>query len=262
MMSNHTFAICAYKESPFLGECIESVLSQDNADSEVYISTSTPNDYICGLAKKYGLDVYVNTGEHGIGPDWNYAYSRAKGNYITIAHQDDVYLPGYAKAAIDSLSSRSDSLIFFSNYGEIRNGQPVDENRNLKIKRQLLKRLDGKNVDNIRARRHALSFGNPICCPAVTFNKTNCPNPPFLTDMKSNIDWGTWERLSLLEGGFCYDPDILMRHRIHEESTTSSLIGDNTRYNEDFEMLERFWPTPIAKLINHFYKQSENSNAL
>lgn len=261
-MSNHTFAICAYKESPFLGECIESVLSQDNVESEVYISTSTPNEYISRLAGKYGLDVYVNTGKRGIGPDWNYAYSRASNDYVTIAHQDDVYLPGYAKSAVESLSSRDDSLIFFSNYGEIRNGQPVDENRNLKIKRQLLKGLDGKNVDDIRVRRRALSFGDPICCPAVTFNKVNCPNPPFLTDMKCDLDWGTWERLSLLKGGFFYNSDILMRHRIHEESTTSSLIVDNTRYNEDLEMLKRFWPAPIAKLINYFYKQSENSNAL
>ncbi|MGN0055521.1 MAG: glycosyltransferase [Atopobiaceae bacterium] len=262
-MSIHTFAICAYKESPYLSECVESVLNQEYSQSEVYISTSTPNSSIDAVAKKYQLPVYINEGTHGIGPDWNFAYSKASSDFITIAHQDDIYLPGYAKAAVDQLSSRNDSLIFFSNYGEIRNGRAVDDNRNLKIKRSLLSGLaNSKNANSIRIRRRALSFGNPICCPAVTFNRANCPNPPFLTDMKSNIDWGTWEKLSSLQGSFCYDENILMRHRIHEESTTSSLIGDNTRYYEDLEMLERFWPRPIAKIINHFYKQGENSNSI
>ena len=42
---NHTFAICAYKESPFLEECIQSLLGQ-TIPSTIIIVTSTDNAYI------------------------------------------------------------------------------------------------------------------------------------------------------------------------------------------------------------------------
>ena len=44
MKSNkHTFAVCAYKESPYLEECIQSVQNQ-TVQSKVIMTTSTPNE--------------------------------------------------------------------------------------------------------------------------------------------------------------------------------------------------------------------------
>ena len=50
----HTFVVCAYKESQYLEECIQSVLNQ-NVKSKVIISTGTPNSYIKEIAEKYKL---------------------------------------------------------------------------------------------------------------------------------------------------------------------------------------------------------------
>ena len=55
----HTFAICAYKESSYLEDCIKSVLKQ-KVKSNILIATSTPNEHIKGLAEKYGLPLYIN----------------------------------------------------------------------------------------------------------------------------------------------------------------------------------------------------------
>ncbi|MBF0893897.1 MAG: glycosyltransferase family 2 protein, partial [Atopobium sp.] len=62
------------------------------------------------------------------------------------------------------------------------------------------------------------------------------------------------------EGDFLYDTRVLMLHRIHEDSETSHLIHDNRREQEDLEMLKKFWPTPVAKLINMAYKSGQKSN--
>ena len=51
----HTFVVLAYKESKYLEESVKSVLNQ-KYKSKVVIATSTPNDYIKKLAKKYKLD--------------------------------------------------------------------------------------------------------------------------------------------------------------------------------------------------------------
>ena len=50
-LNNHTFAICAYKESQYLEECIQS-LKKQTVKSNIIMCTSTPNDYIKDLAKK------------------------------------------------------------------------------------------------------------------------------------------------------------------------------------------------------------------
>lgn len=36
-------------------------------------------------------------------------------------------------------------------------------------------------------------------------------------------------------------PEILMFHRIHEQSETTNMIEDQTRTREDLEMYELFW---------------------
>ena len=42
---DHTFVICAYKESKYLEELIKSLKAQ-TVKSNVIMSTSTPNEYI------------------------------------------------------------------------------------------------------------------------------------------------------------------------------------------------------------------------
>ena len=57
----HTFVICAYKESEYLEECILSLKNQ-TIESTIIMETSTPNDYIVDLAKKYEIPLYTNPG--------------------------------------------------------------------------------------------------------------------------------------------------------------------------------------------------------
>lgn len=259
----HSFAICAYGQSPYLRECIESVKEQNFVGSDVYIATSTPSTWLEHIAEEYGLPIYVNTGETGIGQDWNYAYSRAKSKYVTITHQDDVYCPEYANTAVSMLESANTPIMFFCDYGEIRNGEYVSKSANLSIKRVLLRKLrNGRNAESIKKRRSVLSLGCSISCPSVTLSKENCPPAPYQTKMKCSLDWDTWEHLSRLEGSFLYASDVLMYHRIHEESATTKLISNNTRSAEDREMYERFWPRPIAHILARLYSLSLSSNSV
>ena len=50
----HTFVICAYKESEFLEECVES-LKKQTIKSNIIMVTSTPNEHIKKIANKYGI---------------------------------------------------------------------------------------------------------------------------------------------------------------------------------------------------------------
>ena len=178
-MEEHTFAICAYGESPYLEECIKSVKNQ-SVKSKVILSTSTPCDYIQRLCKKYSIPYFINYGESGITQDWNFAYSKAETPIVTIAHQDDIYFRKYSEYVIKSYKGAKVPLIFFSDYYELRNEKIVKNTLLLNIKRLMLFPLRATFLQsNIFVRRRILALGSPICCPSVAFFKHHLP-PPFL----------------------------------------------------------------------------------
>lgn len=256
----HSFVICAYKESPYLEECIKSVLSQ-SVKSAVYIATSTDNDYIRRLASKYGLEVKVANHESDIARDWNFALESADTEYVTIAHQDDIYEKSYTSNVLKELEKDDSSLICCTDYYEIRNDEKIKKNGNLMIKRILSAPLCFSLLRKTSfGKRFPISLGNGICCPSVTYAKERLELPIFEEGMLSNLDWQTWERLSRQKGAFCYCHKLLMGHRIHEGSTTTEIIEDNSRGHEDYEMFRKFWPVPIAKIICKLYSNSEKSN--
>ncbi len=262
MNKNHTYAICAYKESEYLEECISS-LKQQTHESKILMVTSTPNALIKGMAEKYNIPLYINEGEGGITQDWNFALRHVHTRYATIAHQDDVYEPEYTKKILERMDQAKNPLIAFSDYYELRNGKKVYDTTILKIKRIMLLPMRIKAFAGSRfIRRRVLSLGDPICCPAVTFCMDNLEQPIFQHGFRSCEDWEAWEKLSKLKGAFLYISEPLMCHRIHEESATTAIIGDNARVDENFIMYCKFWPKWIAKIINHFYTKSEDSNTL
>ena len=257
----HTFVILAYKESPFLEDCIKSILNQ-TLKSQVVITTTTPNQHIKSLAKKYGLSIVKGT-HTNIGGDFDFAIHSANTPLVTVAHQDDIYEPGYSLSIINAYHEYPNSSIIFTNYYEIRGRHKKYTNANLKIKHILLVPIRIKNsLESKFFKRQILRFGCSICCPAVTFVTTNCPRNIFKSNYQCNVDWHAWEVLSKTKGAFTYIPKALMGHRISEDSTTTAIINQGIRTKEDYEIFKRFWPAGIAKLFTKIYPKSEKSNSL
>jgi|AKZA01.1.fsa_nt_gi Glycosyl transferase family 2. len=262
MEITHTFVVLAYKESPYLEQCLLSVLDQTLKGSTV-IATSTPCQYISTIAQKYNIDVITNPDpEKGIGHDFDFAVSCGHTDLVTVAHQDDIYDKTYREQVISTYKKSPNSLIVFTDYYEIRDGNKVVSNLNLKIKRFLLIPLRCKMLGSTRfVKRWTIRFGNAICCPAVTFSKENIKtNSIFKCKFKCDVDWYAWEKLSLEKGAFTYIKHKLMGHRVHDLSTTTEIINDNIRTKEDLVMFSKFWPKPISKLLNKWYIKSEESN--
>ena len=115
----HTFAICAYGDSPYLEECMASLACQ-RQKSEIICCTSTPSPYIEELAEKYRIPLYVREGESGIREDWLFAYRKASGDLVTIAHQDDRYEKRYAETLFSMYEKYPDMTVFCSDYATLR----------------------------------------------------------------------------------------------------------------------------------------------
>ncbi|MEG1945667.1 MAG: glycosyltransferase family 2 protein [Lachnospiraceae bacterium] len=255
----HTFVILAYGESRYLEECVQSIINQTQK-SQVIIGTSTRNKHIERIAEQYHLPIIENPQPGmGLAADFDFGLKTGSTRFVTIAHQDDTYEPEYAEQILKYATE--DTIILFTDYHEVHKQGIVRENRNLKVKRLLLRPLECQTLQKVKwIRRRILSMGNPICCPSVTFHTEKVTAPVFVSDFKSNMDWCAWERISKEKGRFVYIKQDLMMHRVHEESTTSEIIRENLRTAEDYRMFCKFWPSWIAKRLAGMYAKSEENN--
>lgn len=256
----HTFVVCAYRESPYLEECILSLKNQ-TVKSKILISTSTPNEHIQRIAERYEIPVFVNEGEGGITGDWNFGVSLVDTPYYTIAHQDDVYEPTYAELILNKAEKAKAPILLFTDYFEIRNGERVDKNKLLRIKKMMNRGF--RPFPSWRwMRLRILSVGNSICCPSVTYCAEACRNFSFDSNFRFACDWDAWDRLARRRGSFFYLNRPLMGHRIHEDSETTKLTADTRRSEEEFLMFRRYWPNFIARKLSKYYVKGADSNQL
>lgn len=259
-MKRHNFIICAYKESPYLEKCIKSILNQEYLDeSEILICTSTPNDYIKGMAEKYGIKLVVNPDRGDIQSDWNFAYNFSDAQYITLVHQDDVYNKAYSRHLIDAVNKYQDIAIYYTKYRALTTTEKEE-----RVERDINCRLRSflsfpMSIPALQTsgwwKRLTLRFGNSICCSSVTYNKNLLGNVNlFHSDLRFSLDWDTYWELTDVKGRFFFDKSPLTYFRIHQLSTTMLCIEDDSREKEDYIMFYKMWPWCIANFIMHFYK--------
>lgn len=259
---SHSFVILAYRESQYLSQCIESLRNQ-TVKSEIILSTSTPSPYLKNIASRYKIPYMINPAAEGIASDWTYALGRASTPFVTLAHQDDIYLPHYTESSLRVAEKQRDSLIIFTSYAEIANNEERCWNVNLAVKRLILLPffLIKTSLASTCAKKVMLSFGSPICCPSVMYNRDTIGDFSFSRDFRINMDWDAWLRMAEIQGSFIYVRKKLMLHRIHQESETTAGLYNNSRQEEDARIFRRIWPSPLAKIITYCYSKSYISNS-
>lgn len=253
----HTFVIPAYGESEYLEECILSLIKQ-SIKSKIIITTSTPSAFLDKISKKYNLTVFLNKNSSGIASDWTFGCKSCNTKYLTIAHQDDIYLPDYTKKNLAAVKHAKNDLITFSNYKELYNKVPRTNTPLLIIKRIMLIPffLLNNRLSIIPFKKAMLAAGSSICCPGVMFNKKNIGNIFFNNNMSINMDWDFWWNLAKRKGDFIFVKDKLMIHRIHPDSATNKGLINNKRQSEDRLMFNKIWPEPIAGILTILYSLS------
>lgn len=257
----HTFMILAYKESPYLEKCILS-LQEQTLRSEILISTSTPSEFLKNISENYKIPILVNDEKKGIASDWSFALKQGKTKYITLAHQDDVYVPQYVEQCLTAAERVPSNLITFTDYCEQFNGKLRSHNALLLIKRIMLfpYYIFKKNLSSPLLKRLMLSPGNPICCPTVMYNMDNIGQFEFNTSFLMNLDWELWLRFASMNGDFIYIQHRLLIRRVHKQSETTQTLTNNQRQTEDKLLLDKLLPTAIAKIVSKAYSIAYKSN--
>jgi glycosyltransferase involved in cell wall biosynthesis len=257
--ASHCFVVPAYGESPYLEACLQSLRDQTTGTS-IRIATSTPNSHIQSLADRYAIPVHVNSQRGGIASDWNFALEVATTPWVTLAHQDDVYLPGFSDRVSQAISRHADAVLLFSNYQEIEGHKVRPPTTLMRIKRVLVELgfVGGSRASTRFFKTNVLRFGCAIPCPAVTLKRST--DLRFRRDLKVDLDWAAWLELASKPGAFVFLREVLMQHRVHPESETSAAIDTGYRLAEDELLLNSLWPSAIARAILRSYRLAYRSN--
>lgn len=254
--TNHTFAVCAYQDSPFLEECLRSLTGQ-NEPTNIIVCTSTPSPYINKLAEKYGLPVYEREGESDIQEDWNFAYDQAQTQFVTIAHQDDIYAPQYTQVLFEKIRRYPDLSIFFCSYEAIKGEVRIKRERSCMVKRLLCLPVSFTALaDRAWLKKSCLCLGNGISCPMITYNRNITGKSIFQSSLKYALDWEMNLKIAEGPGRFVYVRRPLGCYRIHDGATSKQFILNHKKENEDREMFAHFWPGWMVDLIMKAYKKS------
>ena len=252
----HAFVVPAYGRSPHLRACLVSLRSQSRA-SPVFICTSTPSAWLTDMADEFGAPLIEHGPSTGIGRDWNHAIAATPARWITLAHQDDVYLPQFAEETMRCAHRHLLADLVFTDYGELTDDGVRAWTPMLAIKRLLLERafLGRAAVRNRGAKRRLLAWGCAIPCPTVTLRKQVALGL-FNEDLKVDLDWEAWLRLADMPGAFARVRRMCMLHRIHAASETSGGVRAGVRAREDVAMFQRLWPAPVARILARLYALS------
>jgi glycosyltransferase involved in cell wall biosynthesis len=261
-MEQHAFVIPVYRESPYLEGCIKSLISQ-TIKSKIIITTSTPSQFTQALAAKYQIPYLINnTGQKGIANDWNFALSAGNAKLLTIAHQDDVYEPMYGECIVENIkNSTTPVLMAFTNYVDLIKDKVRKRAVNALVKNCLLMPfLFKKNIASGFLKKLTLRFGNPICCPAVTYNMDKLKDFKFDATYGYVLDWYAWFELANKKGTFVFINRKLVKHRIHDSSETTAQLSTGLRAKEELLLFELMWGRILAKLIAKLYKLGHRNN--
>lgn len=259
---SHSFAVLAHKESQYLEGCILSLINQ-TFKSNIVIYTSHPSQVIVGISEKYKIPLVINKDRRGIASDWSFAYNGCTSDYVTLVHQDDIYLPRYSELCFEAIDrvKKEDVLIAFTWYNDLIEKKERLFNANFIIKKLLLLPFMAKPVIRNRFLKKAvLAFGNPIPCPSVMFHKARIGAFDFSEEYNCNMDWDAWLRLSGNAGSFVFVNKKLLLHRVYKGSQTSSQIDNSGRKKEDLAIFRSLWCDPLAKLLSYAYHLSYRAN--
>lgn len=259
---DHSFVIPVYRAAPNLAALIESLRAQNGVRSKILLASSTPSADLDEVAKRHSLPLLINPRRIDIAEDWNFAFGATDTGFLTLAHQDDLFAPDYALRLAGALRRHPEALFAFCDYSEHTPTGARPANVNLLIKRFIGRLAFGGHecITGSREKVRLLSYGNPICCPSVMFNRSSLINFRFPAGFQTNLDWMAWLELARTPGGFVYVRECLVSKGIHAGSETTTTLANCAREREDRAMFDALWPRPVAAALATLYKLGYRAN--
>ena len=214
-MSKITVCVPTYNRAPLLRKCLASLLNQSARDYEVIVADNCSTDGTPEIVRSFtDPRLRYHRHESNIGPfgNMNWLIEEARGEYVCIAHDDDVYGPEF-------LQRESELLDRYPNVGMVHSA--VHEVDIEGTRRQVVRAYPTTRVLPGKDEFVRYLQGHNVCCSSVMARRALFRENPFDPRFLS-ADFLMWMKFALLaDVGYVAEP--LLDMRVHGDTVTSWL---------------------------------------
>ncbi len=220
----------SFNQGRFIGETIESVLTQDYPNIEYWVIDGGSTDETLDVLRRYEDDPrfhWISEPDRGQSDAINKGFARCRGEIVAWLNSDDVYLPGAIRESVQPLVDHLEVALI---YGDI---EVIDPEGNL------LGQITGTPFDMGRLVTDLHSIPQP-----TVFVRRRVVEQvgPLRCDFHHAMDLEWWIRIAAQGFRLQYFPNRRAQFRYHP---TSKTVSAQVRFWEDREkLLETFFHSP------------------
>jgi glycosyltransferase involved in cell wall biosynthesis len=197
----------AYNQGVFLIDTIESVLSQDYQNIELYVIDDGSTDDTAKILETYtGKIKWETQSNRGQTATINKGWRLTHGEIITWLNSDDTLIEGAVKKGVDYLVNHPETgIVFGDTLFTKADGTPIEKSRSL---------------PPFNYRKFVVACENPIAQPSAFFRREIIEKAGDLDEQFYYfMDWDLWLRAGL-HFRIDYIPELWSTYRLHAESKT------------------------------------------
>lgn len=205
--------IPAYNSAKYIGETLESVLTQTLPPDEVLVIDDGSTDDTGAIARSFGRSVHVmRTRNSGLSATRNFGAREAKSQWIAFLDADDLWQKDKLERQMAELSKQPDSDVCYTGLVEL-----LDDGRSTRLG-------NIRPVAPPEKIRDALFHNTNFLSSSVVIRRSTLLASGGFDSGTAVEDWDLWLRLLHSGTKFTACPDPLVQYRIHPESLSHKAI--------------------------------------
>src|SRR6185369_450501 len=226
---NPKVSVCipTYNTARYLAEAIDSVLAQEFMDFELVICDNASTDATPEICRRY-TDPRIRyvrfeelTNQAG---NFNRCLNEAKGEFITLLHADDYFLPGFLADRVNRLDEQAEVGFVFGAVQVVDSeGDPIS-----------LKSQWEEDRFFPRGELFKLLLSSCLICPPSLMVRSSITQKAalFRTDLTWGHDW-EWTLRLAEDNAACYVARPLAAYREHDASGTAEILNAATNGRQE-----------------------------
>lgn len=242
MIDRLTFVMPLYNGARHLREAIASIVQQG---ARLICVDDASTDDSAAIVRECGVELVQNPTRLGLAGNWNRCVELVTTPAFVLAHQDDVYEPGYAAMMLPLLESHPRAFLAHCKTTSIDGEGRTVTTPAARYKESLWPREDPYEEDTAGGIPR-LARGNFIVAPSVIFRTTAVRAIGPFSPLQFVTDWEYWFRGLLAGYTIAGTQQRLVRFRRHEGTATRATERTMERYREEIALQK--WLAGAAKI--------------
>jgi glycosyltransferase involved in cell wall biosynthesis len=250
-------AIKTYNHAPYVGKCIESILSQPFGNFEIIVTDDASTDGTPDVVRSFAdprIKLEVLPQNLGISGSMNQTVARAKGEYIAILNSDDYALPGRFVKQVEYLDSHPDvDAVFGQPLLISENGEPSNAEWEFPLP------SDSSRESWLR---HFFFHCNFICAPtAMIRRKAYDAVGQYDRRLTQLQDLDMWIRFLVRNRKMVLLPEQVTAFRVrdHQQNASAATRENATRTHFEFAMVLSLFRDLDMELLRRIFSPEISS---